>query len=185
MKYGILPLTLVVLASPAGAQLRELQPGARVRVSAPEVLGARLEATIVARRGDTLSLVPRGTAPVELPISSLSQVEMYRGKSRLAGAKRGLLWGLAIGLPLGAVSTAGDNKDWNQVDDTCDPALKDCATYSDLEQVAVITAGSAMLGAGIGAIIGKSRWERLQRPTPALSIVPSRGLVRVQLSFRF
>lgn len=186
MRHIVLSLGLVLLTAPVGAQVLEVQPGAHVRITAPGVLGSRLDATVVARRGDTLSLVQRGVAPIELPISSLSRVEIYRGKSRLAGAKKGLLWGLAIGLPLGAVSTAGDNREWNKVDDTCNSASGNCATYTDLEQVAVVTVGSGLFGAGLGAIIGKARWESLKLPAnPAVGIVPSAGGVRATLSFRF
>jgi hypothetical protein len=42
-------------AARADAQLIELQPGARVRVRAPEVVAGRLEAVVIARSGDTVT----------------------------------------------------------------------------------------------------------------------------------
>jgi hypothetical protein len=116
MTRRVLPALVLLLAGQAGAQLPELQPGARVRVTAPTVLGGKLEGTIIGRRGDTLSIVQHNVAPFEIPVSALSRVEIYRGKSHAAGAKRGLLWGLAIGLPVGIGTPAGDNKTWNVVD---------------------------------------------------------------------
>ena len=95
MTRHIVAALAFLLAAPANAQLLELQPGARVRIVAPTVLGGKLEGTVVGRKGDTLSIVPRNVAPVDIPISALSRVEIYRGKSRTAGAKKGLMWGLA------------------------------------------------------------------------------------------
>jgi len=109
MTRRVLPALVLLLAGQAGAQLRELQPGARVRVTAPAVLGGKLEGMIIGRRGDTLSIVSHDAAPVDIPISALSRVEISRGKSRAAGAKKGFLWGLAIGLPVGLATATGDN----------------------------------------------------------------------------
>ena len=186
MPRHVLPALVLLLAGQAGAQLPELQPGARVRVTAPTVLGGKLEGTIIGRRGDTLSILQPKIAPFEIPISALSRIEVYRGKSRVAGAKKGLLWGLAIGLPVGLATAAGDDKTWNVVDADCDPFLQSCAMYSDVEQVMLLTAGSAAIGAGIGALIGKERWQTLHTPTLPVVIVSRHGVLigtRVGLPF--
>jgi len=146
MKRHMVAVLALLFAAPANAQLLELQPGARVRVTAPAVLGGKLEGTIAARRGDTLSIVPSNVAPVDIPISALSRVEVYRGTSRTAGAKKGLLWGLALGLPAGLLTAAGDNKTWNRVKGGCDPAWQDCVLYTDVEQVMRIPRAAPLLG---------------------------------------
>jgi hypothetical protein len=186
MTRRVLPALVLLLAGQAGAQLRELQPGARVRVTAPTVLGGKLEGMIVGRKGDTLSIVSLNAAPVDVPISALSRVEISRGKSRAAGAKEGLLWGLAIGFPVGLATATGDNKTWNLVDERCDPFFQTCATYSDVEQVMLVTVGSGAIGAGIGTLIGKERWETLSIPVLPVVIVKRDGVLvgtRVGLAF--
>jgi len=185
MKRGAFAVVLVVSAAPCGAQLLELQPGARVRVTAPGILGGRLDGTIGARRGDTLSVVQQGIAPINIPISSLTSVETFRGKSHLAGAKRGALWGAAIGLPLGAAAALGDNREFNVVDDTCDPDFFECDMYTDTEFVVLMTVGSTLIGAGIGAIIGRAHWEKLQLPVRSSILAPSKGRVGIGLALRF
>ena len=75
------------------AQLLELQPGAKVRVTAPPILGTRYDAVVGSRSGDTLWLVRVGSPTVQVPVSALESVQLSRGRSRAAGAKRGVLWG--------------------------------------------------------------------------------------------
>jgi hypothetical protein len=186
MRRHIVAALVLLFAAPANAQLLELQPGARVRVMAPAVLGGKLEGTIAARRGDTLSILAGNVAPVDIPISALSRVEIYRGTSRTAGAKKGLLWGLALGLPAGVLTAAGDNKTWNRVKNGCDPAWQDCTLYTDVEQVMLMTAGSGAIGAGIGALIGRQRWETLQIPAlPVVTVGPHGVLIETRVSLPF
>ena len=188
MRHHIVAVLALLFAAPANAQLLELQPGARVRVTAPSVLGGKLEGMIAARRGDTLSIVPTNVAPVDIPISALSRVEIYRGISRTAGAKKGLLWGLALGLPTGLLTAAGDNKTWNRVKGGCDPAWQDCVLYTDVEQVMRMTAGGVVVGAGIGWLIGRQRWETLQVPAlplPVVTVGPNGVRIGTRVSLAF
>jgi hypothetical protein len=180
------PALVLLLAGQAGAQLRELQPGARVRVTAPAVLGGKLEGMIIAQRGDTLSIVSHNAAAVDIPISGLSRVEISRGKSRAAGAKKGFFWGLAIGLPVGLATATGDNKTWNLVEESCDPFFQTCATHSDVEQVMLVSVGTGAIAAGIGALIGRQRWETLNVPLLPVVIVKRHGvLAGTRLGFAF
>jgi hypothetical protein len=179
MRSRALVVALVVFAAPCGAQLQELQAGARVRIWAPSVLGGRTEGFIGARRADTLSVLPTTTSPVDVPISALTRVDLYRGKSRSAGALRGLIWGAAIAAPFAVIAALGDNGDWNTVDPSCDSDLDQCDMYSDASLVASTVGGGALIGAAIGAIVGRARWERLQVPVRSSIVVPSRGRVGV------
>jgi hypothetical protein len=186
MTRRVLPALVLLLAGQAGAQLRELQPGARVRVTAPTVLGGKLEGMIIGRRGDTVSIVSHNAAPVDIPISALSRVEISRGKSRAAGAKKGFLWGVAIGFPVGLATATGDNKTWNLVDENCDPFFQTCGTHSDVEQVMLVSVGSGAIAAGIGTLIGRERWETLNLPLLPVVIVKRHGVVigtRIGLAF--
>jgi len=186
MTRRVWPALVLLLAGQAGAQLRELQPGARVRVTAPAVLGGKLEGMIIGRRGDTVSIVSHNAAAVDIPISAQSRVEISRGKSGAAGAKKGFFWGLAIGLPVGLATATGDNKTWNLVEESCDPFFQTCATHSDVEQVMLVSVGTGAIAAGIGALIGRERWETLNVPLLPVVIVKRHGvLVGTLLAFAF
>ena len=156
-------------AAPLGAQLAELQPGARVRVRAPEAVAGRLEATVIARTGDTVTLTtPRG-ASILVPLSAITAAEVSRGRSRRDGAVRGLTWGSGVGLATGLVGAAGSNEDSR----VCE--AEGC--YDDLSPAGYITVGvvsGALTGAAIGAIIGAEHWERLTIPA-RVAVRPSRG----------
>ncbi|HKP15929.1 MAG TPA: hypothetical protein VJT85_07690, partial [Gemmatimonadaceae bacterium] len=79
-----------------------------------------------------------------------------RGKSRSAGALRGIMWGAPIGLGFGILGLG---------------LAEDCVACtdepSDAEVVGLFTLSGVIWGAGIGAIIGRERWERFQLATRA------------------
>jgi hypothetical protein len=177
-------LALLLLPATVNAQttLLELQPGVRVRVTAPPALGSRYDATIGARHGDTLSLVRSGHASIDVPISSIAVAELYRGKDRVAGMWNGVKWGTAIGLVTGALFALGSNQE-NCFYEVCDPYN----TVSDAEMVTWVSFGGAFYGGIIGAIVGRHRWERLQMPNERASLMfDQRGTAtRVGLRFTF
>jgi hypothetical protein len=105
-----------------------------------------------------------------IPIDRLTSFEVSRGTSRSLGAKRGVVWGSAVGLIIAAVAL---------------PSLQNCDycsnTSGDLTSfVLYMTASSALYGAGIGALIGRERWEKFDLPprlvTGLRSGRPSLGL---------
>jgi len=144
-------------AAPVEAQGRsmpdEVQPGARVRVRAPGIVAGRYVGTVLTRSGDTVSLGSPAGAPFAVPLSRMSSLEVSRGKSRMDGALRGIAWGAPIGLGLAVVAYGLGN-------------YVECPTCNDepsrAEGVALITLSGAVWGAGLGAIIGRERWERFQ-----------------------
>ena len=113
MRYHCLPTIgaiacfVAMAAARADAQLAELQPGARVRVRAPEVVAGRLETVVIARSGDTVTLTtPRG-APIPVPLGAITTAEVSRGRSHRDGAVKGLKLGTGIGLAMGLLSAIG------------------------------------------------------------------------------
>ena len=152
----ILAFTLA-LPQRASAQLLELQPGQRIRVTAPPVLGTRYDAIIGTRWEDSLSLVKAGAATVRISVSSLQTIEIYRGKSRASGARRGILWGAGIGAALALATLVLPSPEERS---TCRDGV--CTTLTDLEQTAVLVLAGTIWGAGIGAIVGRERWEPVQ-----------------------
>src|SRR5690348_13637680 len=88
----------------AFAQSNELQPGARVRITAAGIVANHYVGTVLSRNGDTLLLGGPNAAPVSVPVNRITSLEISRGKSRLHGAGRGVLWGAPIGLVIGLAS---------------------------------------------------------------------------------
>lgn len=182
-RLAALALSLPSLLS-AQTTLLELQPGVRVRVMASPMLGGRYDATIGARRGDTLSLVRSGSPSLDIPISAITTAEVYRGKDRVAGMRRGILWGTGIGVGFGLLLALGANSEDNCLYvEPCDPS----DTVSDAGIVGFMAFGGILYGAGIGALVGRQRWDRLQVPNQRASLLldhRATGMrVGVRLSF--
>ena len=159
MRGSMMGMALLVAgaaAVPAGAQVM-LQPGAKVRITAPSTGVDRFEGTIIAT-GDTID-VARGDARVRVPASAVTRLELSRGRSRLAGAGRGALWGAGIGLAFGAL-TSGLRDD----PDLCGDDASTCEGYSMGEWLVLNTTGGALWGVIIGAIVGKERWDTIAVP---------------------
>jgi hypothetical protein len=148
---------LPILAQPLTAQgslaVAEVQPGARVRVEAPGIVAGKYVGTVLSRGADTLTLGSPSTAPVKLPLRAIRSLEISRGKSRSAGAVRGMMWGVPIGLVLGVFAVA--------TSDNCDACIE---ATSDAEGFALFAASGVLWGAGIGALVGRERWERFDLP---------------------
>jgi hypothetical protein len=149
---------MVATAVPAGAQVM-LQPGAKVRITAPTAGVQRFQGTIIAT-GDTLD-VARGDARIRVPAAAVTRLELSRGKSRLAGAGRGALWGAGIGLGIGAI-TMSRRDEYAGCDDGA--LFVDCDPYSSGEWLAINAGGGAIWGVLIGAIVGKERWDTVPVP---------------------
>jgi hypothetical protein len=139
------------LAAQGIAPLSEAQPGARVRVEAPGIVAGRYVGTVLARNGDTLTLGNPAGVPITVPLARVTSLEISRGKSRSAGALRGVEWGAPIGLGLGVLAAS--------LSDRCETCADEQSTA---EGIALFTISGVVWGAGIGAIIGRERWERYQ-----------------------
>lgn len=142
------------LAAQIAARTDEIQPGAKVRVTAPGVVAARYVGTVLARTGDTLTVGGPNTLPFAIPSSRITLLEVSRGKSRGDGAIRGMKWGTPIGLGFG-VLTMGFIAD-----------CLGCATRPDSDRsgergawVATSTLSGVAYGALIGALVGREHWE--------------------------
>ncbi|MEO8334779.1 MAG: hypothetical protein ABI664_07395 [bacterium] len=168
----------IVIANPpaAEAQLSELQPGSRVRVQAPGVVAGWLEGTVLTRASDTIVVGGPNASPVHLPIARISAVEISRGLSRGDGAIRGMKWGVpimaTIGAVLAAVGTDGNCS-------TCDMAFGDGVYVT-----ALFSFTGAFYGAGIGALIGRERWEQFDLGTRT-SVRVQGGRIGLGLEFAF
>ncbi len=114
-----------------------LQPGARVRVTAPDC-GLRGQATIYqALRADTLVLVT-----TECPMASVTRLEVSRGRNTHVEA------GVYLGVPAGALATLAICR-W--VEPPCGDLTVDLAFF--------FGALGGLLGAIVGYAIETDRWE--------------------------
>ena len=178
MRYRVLH-TIVAIAwcsamaiARADAQLLvALQPGARVRVQASGVVAGGLEATVVARVRDTVTLTTSRGTPIAVPLAAITTAEVSRGGSHRDGAVKGLARGAGVGLAVGLLGAIVDDAR----SDEC--GAEPCE--NNLTPGEVVAGGfmiGAVLGAGIGAIVGAERWERLTIPARVVVRPGSEGL---------
>lgn len=188
MRYRALPTTVglaccfamaLARAEAQFAPLVELQPGTRVRVQAPGVVPGSLEATVVTRARDTVTLTRGHGRPVAVPLTAITAADVSRGRSHRDGAVSGLAWGASVGLAVGLLSAV-----------TYDARSTACGTEpceNDFSAGQVVAGGfvaGAALGAGIGAIKGAEHWDRLTIPT-YVAVQSSRTRVTFALTIPF
>jgi hypothetical protein len=165
---SLLLLQSLPLASAGAQPLSELAPGARVRIRAPGIVAGRYTGTVLSRTADTLVVASSAAASARVPVSSLTSVEVSRGKSRSRGAFKGIAWGASIGLGVGLLTAAALSSD---------PSYGGPDGQSKGELVAQALGGGAVWGVIIGAIVGSERWVRYDLParTSLFPITPGGG----------
>ena len=126
-----------------------LTPGARVRISAPDLLGPEaLIGNVLALRGDTLVVhkADASGAGLRLPLARVERLEVSRGgRSRGTTAAIGFLVGAAVGGLYGAAGHPG-------LAHTDIPEEGETAIYAGV---------AGLFGAAIGAALGGERWEHV------------------------
>ena len=177
---------VIALAGTASAQESrippvQIQPGARVRVSAPTV--GRTSGRVIVAAGDSLTLVrDRTSDTLRLATSDLQSLEISVGrhKRRWAGAGLGFLAGAAVGTVVGLATYEKPKDCAGQM--LCDLGPGFDATFGAL----LFGAGGAITGAVLGA--GKADdWEPVATPARTsleLFIRPATR-PRLGLSLRF
>lgn len=177
-----LALSIVVVtgtSAPARAQYTEVQPGARVRIVAPGIVAGRYVGTVLTRSADSLELGAPGVPPIKMPFARITSLEVGRGSSRALGAGRGVMWGAPIGLVVGVIAAAGTDSD---------PYCFDTCTRSGSYKAGIIAASTlagALWGAGIGAIVGRERWERFDvAPQSSFNLRQGRAMIGFAVAFQ-
>ena len=91
---------------------------------------------------------------------------------------RGVAWGAPIGLVLGVIASAGTSSD---------PYCFDNCSNSGSDKAAIVAGGTlagVLWGAGIGAIVGRERWERFDvAPRSAFDLRQGRATLGLALAF--
>ena len=160
-------------------QLSELRPGLKIRVEAPGVIFGTLTAMILSRSPDSIAIANSNFAPISIPLSKITRLDVSRGKSHKAGAVRGLKWGVPLGLAIGAIAAAG------AFDCTCYV----CKNCEELKTPPAQGFGLGLLsgvayGAGIGALVPRESWARLElTPRTSLDAGAIRGGLALRASF--
>jgi len=141
---------LVLMALPfsaARAQLTDaVREGARIRVTTTAVKNAT--GTVKSVGTDTVVMFTEvNGATLALAKPDIQQIRVSRGRSMALGARRGALWGGAIGAIAAFILIASYGSDYN----TGESHTGAFAVQSVL--------GGAMWGAGIGAFVKAERWD--------------------------
>lgn len=172
-------LAAALISPPASAaQPASLTPGARVRISAPDLDLRNRAGKIVRATEDSVTIDFRGRRPpVTMPIESLSRMEVSTGKRSRAGLARGVGIGLLIGAAIGSVIASALSEG------TC---ADECQRGSR-----VLVRGGGVAGAVLGGVIGVAtapdRWEEvsLRREASASGMVRHHPTTRVGLTISF
>ena len=141
-------LVLIALPLPAArAQFTDaVREGSRIRVTTTAVKNATGTVKSVGR--DTVVMFTEvNGATLALATPDIQQIKVSRGRSMALGAKRGALWGGAIGAITAFVLIASYGGDYN---------MGESHTGAFAVQSVL---GGAMWGAGIGAFVKAERWD--------------------------
>ena len=144
------------------------EPGAQVRVTAPDVGINKQAGRLTAVRADTLIM-----DTLRVAVASVTKFEVHRG--RKSNARKGALIGGGVrgagGLGLSILWVAG-GCEWAG-------SYGGCETGEAAAAIAGTTAITFGVGAGLGALIGafikSDRWEEVPLDRLRVSVVPQRG----------
>lgn len=195
-----LSLLLCICAADLEAQAPEVQPGTRVRIAQPGANGRPQQAvrwsvgTVEAVDSASLTLRSGGMSLV-YPFAAISRMEVSQGRqggssaSAARGFRRGALTGAASGAALAGFVRLRDRE---PCEDCGSISFERFTTRADTETFALTVGLGALVGGGVGLIVG-SQSSELWSPVAvggALSVswtvdpVPSGG-TGVGVSLRF
>ena len=147
-----------------------LRPGRRVRITAEDSGVIGWTGTLRVLNSDSIVLEDG----LDLPLASVTKLEVYRGKRTRTGegAGKGFVIGAFTGVVLGiaACSSPGAYVSQGQ-----------CAVGGGL----VFGAGGALLGGLIGALAGADRWEEVSLDRLRVSLVSRRDRLALGIALRF
>ena len=203
---GISALLLVISAAGAGAQEQpRLEPGARIRVSAPQrdrgivarhttgwVVGTLRETTPTALVVQTDPADPASS--VEIPFDVIRGLQVSAGEtdpreSTVRGAKRGALFGAGAAVVyVGFLKVLANHRCTFDEGGQLDPCYESNPLFSTegsaiARDVVVGVAGGAAIGALFGSSAGsRERWVGVRRPRVGVAPATGGG-TRISLSF--
>lgn len=179
----------MLAASGALAQdpsILELPVGVRVRVQTPATAGGWIKGFLASADSTTIALVPDNAPPIganqlRLPRESVRRLEIATGKKRQW--LTGLIIGAVVGVGMGFAVDVDPQR--------CE--FDDNYACSRGEAVAMMGGTSAVMGAGIGALVKRDAWTpvgldalpppRVSRTGVGLRVVPGGAALAFAVSF--
>jgi len=152
----VLPMSALLVAPAARAQLEFVPVGAHVRVTVATEL-PRVEGTLLATGRDSVAVATSPGVVRRLATISIIRFEV-RERSRLAGAWRGAL----IGAPVGCLVVCGQGNE-----------------LGGSAEIAGAVAAWSALGAGIGALIRANAWSTVRLAPRAVVVAESPAAARL------
>jgi hypothetical protein len=160
---SVLSLSVLVPLVSLSAQVHPtVEPGARVRVTAPDQSMEELIGTFLTLSDGSMQFASvSGDEPRTISLSSITRLDVSRG--RKSHPWRGAGVGFLAGALAGAIIGSGSGADWDL------PA----------EHAALLGAGFlGLVGTVVGAVAGLSikteRWEEVPLDQPRVSLAPQR-----------
>jgi hypothetical protein len=162
------PATLLaaILAAAASSRIaaqatERLEPGQRVRVTAPTISSTHIVGVFAHMAADTLVVETDGRA-WHFPHASLTRVDVHRG--RQSNAAKGALYGSLIGAGIGAVALGSSS--------LCAETLEVPGGRCALIGAGGGGVGGLLLGAIVGALIKTDRWQAVPVDRLRVSFIP-------------
>ena len=159
-----------------------IEPGARVRVTAPDCGVRRLAITVEELSGDSFTFLGDPTRSSNsinnCSLASVTRLEVRSGRQRRWG--RGALIGGIVGGAFGLVGSVG------YVADGCTFGCDGQEAAIFASGIAFFGIGAGIIGAGIGALIKTDRWEEVPLDRLRVNVVPQKdGRFALGLSVSF
>ena len=161
MRYLTLVLVALFVAtsSPLAAQEAPVEPGARVRVTAPDLGINKAIGVFEAVEGGTLVV---GT--LRLPLASVTRLEVHRGQKSRVG--RGALIGAAVGAGSGAIIGA------IAFSGSCIDNPDGCPAAGAAIGAIFLGLPGLLVGTVVGALSKTDRWEAVPLDRIRVSFTP-------------
>ena len=147
MRRRFLFVFLMSVSASAAAQLpiASLSPGNHVRLTAPSIADGSISGSILKLDSRVLQITRKESeAPTVIPIEKITSMEYSAGHGRLIGALKGMAIGLGAGVVLGVACVSICKTDAN--------------SGANLAPIGGGLLGLP-IGAAIGALIARERWE--------------------------
>ena len=176
-RLTIIPLTVLAVTPFTSVTAQEqpppVEPGARVRVTAPDLGINRQVATFDALESGVLIVTADST--MRCPLSDVTRLDVHKGRESHLwfGAGLGFVTGALVGATWGT-SGGSDCGDLDQLN---------CQLFG----AAILAAPGALIGGLVGGFLWKTdRWEEVPLDRLRVSFVPQRnGRFALGLSMRF
>jgi hypothetical protein len=169
----ILPVATIAMgADLAQAQNeRTISEGSRVEISVPG--SKKVKGVIKSRTADSTTVFVEGYGGTRSFLNSdMTELKISRGRTHMEGAKKGALWGGAVGgvVAIAVLATPEGDSDYEY------------GSQSNNEIAAQSLLGGLIWGVGLGAIIKAEQWDKVP-VHPHFAVSPASGSIGMSVAF--